>query len=81
MPKLLTVYGLARELGLSVDSIHRWIADGVIPGPRLGAGRGRVFTERQVREIRRAVAPLRSGRSRTGWARPAGGPGVLRRGG
>lgn len=53
MARFLTVYGLSRELGLTVESVRRLLADGTIPPPRAGGYGPRFFTETQAREIRR----------------------------
>ena len=63
MPKLLTMHGLSRELRMSRQSLRRWMDAGVIParsrfGPELG-----VFTEKEVRDLRRAIVARRLGRS------------------
>lgn len=63
MPKLVTMHGLSRELRMSQESLRRWIDEGVIPvRSRLGAELG-VFTEKEVRDLRRAIVARRLGRS------------------
>lgn len=63
MPKLVTMHGLSRELRMSRESLRRWIDEGVIPvRSRVGGGLG-VFTEKEVRDLRRAIIARRLGRS------------------
>lgn len=65
MPRLLTVYGLSRELGMSVESLRRRIDEGIIPpGERRSGHEMRVFTEDQARRIRNALARSHNGQSR-----------------
>ena len=64
MAKLFTLYGLAQELGVSVESLQRWLDDGVISVPRRNGSGVRVFTERQALEIRRTLITRRVGRLR-----------------
>ncbi len=70
MPRLVTMHGLSRELGMSRESLRRWVRDGLIevsarPGFHLP-----VFTEAEVKEIRRAVIARRLGRSNPNSSRP-----------
>jgi len=62
MPKLVTIHGLSRELRMSRQSLRRWIDEGVIPErSRLNPDLG-VYTEREVRDLRRAIVARRLGR-------------------
>lgn len=62
MPKLVTMHGLSRELRMSRESLRRWVDEGVIPRrPRFGPELG-VFTEKDVRDLRRAIVARRLGR-------------------
>lgn len=65
MARLLTVYGLSQELGVSVEWLRRWMAEGSLPAPT-GGSFGPVFTERQAREIRKQLVARRLGRYSSG---------------
>ncbi len=66
MARLLTVYGLSQELGVSVEWLRRWMAEGSLPAPRGGGAFGAVFTESQAREIRKQLVARRLGRYSSG---------------
>lgn len=55
MARFLTIYGLSRQLGLTVESVRRLLADGTIPPPRAGGYGPRFFSEAQAQEIRRIL--------------------------
>ncbi len=63
MAKLLTVYGLSQELGMSVASLRRWLDDGGVPSPKRVGGGVQVFNEKQARQIKRAVLARRLGKA------------------
>lgn len=62
MARLLTVYGLSRELGMSVESLRRWLDDSVVDCPKPNGSGVRVFNEEQARDIKRAILARRLGR-------------------
>lgn len=63
MARLYSVYGLSRELGMSVVSLRRWLADGELPVRSRNGHRSDFFTVREVKDIRRAIVARRLGRS------------------
>ena len=67
MPRLLTLYGLARELGMSVESLRRWMDEGVVPEPPRRRGQKGVFTEQEAQKIRRAILARRLWRAPRTW--------------
>ncbi|UCF18770.1 MAG: MerR family transcriptional regulator [Gemmatimonadota bacterium] len=62
MARLLTVYGLSQELGMSVASLRRWLEEGAVQSPKRIGGGVQVFDEKQTRQIKRAVLARRLGR-------------------
>jgi DNA-binding transcriptional MerR regulator len=63
MARIYSVYGLAKELNMSVGSLRRWLDAGILPSHRQAYGKSRYFSEAQAREIRRGIQARRLGRS------------------
>jgi len=56
MSDALSVSEAARALGVSVDTIHRWMDDGTLEGFRLPSGHRRILLS-SITKIRPTVQP------------------------